>query len=96
MQVATGLKSLPSKDALSERRASRTGDRGNIGAKAFQLARALGELPLPEMPRESVLAVHRLLLPIKNEIIRIEGILREPAGKEAGNDRRGRSRGTAN
>lgn len=96
MQAATGATTLPSRDALAERRASRTGDKGNLGALAFQLAKALGELPVADMPRESLVATHKLLLPVKSAIIRIEGLLREPEGKEAGNDRGGRSRGAAN
>lgn len=89
MQAATGAKTLPSREALADRRASWTGDKGNLGAIAFQLARALAEMSFADMPRESLVAVHKLLLPVKSAIIRIEGMLREPEGKEAGNDRRG-------
>lgn len=88
LQAATGAKTLPSREALAERRAIRTGDKNNLGAIAFKLARELGELP-SDMPRESLVAIHRILLPVKTAIIRIEGMLREPEGKEAGNDRRG-------
>ncbi|MBV5276783.1 hypothetical protein JZU56_02865 [bacterium] len=91
LQAATGAKTLPSREALAERRAIRTGDKNNLGAIAFKLARELGELP-SDMPRESLVA----MLPVKTAIIRIEGMLREPEGKEAGNDRRGGSRRTAN